>query len=162
MRATFVALVCLLASACTDELTVSSSSCASGLKWNGASEESPEMNPGEDCVYCHTKKDGPAFAIAGTVFPAASEANDCYGSSGVTVEITDANGKVHSMTTNAAGNFFWRKTSGAIALPYKAAIVKGTTRIEMPDEQYDGSCNSCHTPTGIGGANGRITMTSTQ
>ena len=141
---------------CTDELTVSSAACASGLRWNGGNEEHPEMNPGENCIQCHNKQDGPAFAIAGTVFADYAEANDCYGTSGVTIEITGADNVVHTMKSNSAGNFYWNKNGGKIALPYKAAVIKNGKRSEMDTPQEDGSCNSCHTKDGIAGAPGRI------
>lgn len=153
------AATCLLvtgALACTEELTVSSAACASGLKWNGGNEEHPEMNPGENCIQCHNKQDGPAFAIAGTVFAEYAEANDCYGTDGVIIEITGADNAVHTMKSNAAGNFYWNKSAGKIALPYKAAVIKNGKRSEMDGAQEDGSCNACHTAAGIAGAPGRI------
>jgi uncharacterized membrane protein len=37
------------------------------------------MHPGGACITCHTIKGGPAFKVAGTVFPTLHEPNDCNG-----------------------------------------------------------------------------------
>jgi mono/diheme cytochrome c family protein len=150
-----VALVAT-AAGCTDELTVSSAACASGLKWNGGNEEHPEMNPGENCITCHTRDDGPAFSVAGTVYAKSAEPNDCYGVPSATIEIVGADNVVHTVKANSAGNFYLNKGSPVIKLPYKAAVIVDGKRREMVAAQMDGSCNSCHTAQGAGGAPGRV------
>jgi hypothetical protein len=148
----------LLASACAsedDNQTASAPECASKLKWNGGNEGSSLMNPGQDCIACHKQQgEGPQFQAAGTVFGALAEGDLCLGKSGITVEITDHNGKVHTAITNASGNFSF---SSAIAMPYTAKVKAGGKERAMIGAVSTGACNSCHTKTGGStGAPGRI------
>lgn len=136
---------------------VATSVCPSGVKWIGGKSESPEMNPGQACISCHTTERGPALVIAGTVFSTLSQADDCNGLAGVKVQITDANQKVTTLTSNAAGNFYLETKTGTIATPYTAKIItsSGGER-PMVSPQSSGDCNTCHTEKGSGGAPGRI------
>jgi mono/diheme cytochrome c family protein len=115
------------------------------------------MRPGNACISCHSRGEGPRFAIAGTVYPSAHEPNDCNGTNAdsATVTITDANGMVHELTPNAAGNFY---AAGAIALPYTASITAGGRTRAMAAKQTNGDCNSCHTQDGASGAPGRVML----
>ena len=110
------------------------------------------MHPGQACIKCHTKK-GPKFSIAGTVYPTAHEPDDCYGLGSSTVVITDATGKVLTLKSNSAGNFY---SQTAIKMPYTAKVIVGTKERAMKDSQTNGDCNSCHTVTGAEKAPGRI------
>lgn len=120
-------------------------------------EESPLMHPGGTCITCHAQNgEGPTFVIAGTVMAGSDDDTDCNGVDGVTVEITDANGAVTSLTTNSAGNFYLEAKDGTIAMPYTAKVKKGGKERAMTAMQSDGECGSCHTAEGANGAPGRI------
>ena len=75
-------------------------------------ENSPLMNPGQDCMSCHCTDDKVActasalpWTAAGTVFSDyRATVND--GVQGVHVLITDAMGKQLDLVTNEAGNFY--------------------------------------------------------
>ena len=133
--------------------------CVSGEEWTRGDMESPLMHPGLDCIECHAARRGPPFVIAGTVFSAYHEPDDCNGRSGITVEITDANGDVFEAQTNSAGNFYLNPFQASIALPYTARIlVNGTETNAMAGAQSDGACNHCHTEDGAQSAPGRIVV----
>jgi hypothetical protein len=132
--------------------------CASGKAWEGGDEESPLMDPGQDCIACHASEhEGPKFVIAGTVMGASDDDDNCNGLGGVKVEITDADGQVITLTTNDAGNFYAEEKDTTIALPYTAKIIgpSGKTN-QMSTAQTTGACNSCHTAKGVNSAPGRI------
>lgn len=132
--------------------------CVSGKAWSGGNEESPLMNPGQDCIACHTSEpEAPKFVIAGTVMGATNDDNNCNGLEGVTVRITGNDGAVLELTTNSAGNFYAREGMATVALPFTAEVVgpNGKTN-KMSSAQTEGSCNSCHGATGTNGAPGRI------
>ena len=131
--------------------------CTSNKMWTGGNRESPLMHPGDACISCHSRGEGPAFALAGTLYPTAHEPIDCNGSSasGASVIITDASGTDHTLTPNAAGNFY---LSGSFKKPYSAKLVyQGRTRV-MVAKQSDGDCNGCHTESGDNGAPGRLML----
>jgi hypothetical protein len=135
--------------------SVADTMCTSGLRWAGGDEESPNMHPGMGCNECHREEhEGPIFGLAGTVYTEYGEADDCYGAAGVTVEITDANGDVHSLTTRQSGNFY---LESSIETPYTARLIgaDGSERV-MVSEQTVTECNSCHTSEGVNDAPGRI------
>lgn len=118
-------------------------------------DEGPLMKPGGACIDCHTSEgEGPIFKLAGTVMGATNDDTSCNGVSGVTVEITGADGQLVTLTTNSAGNFFLE--SGAIALPYTAKVKAGGKELVMGTPQSVGDCNTCHTAGGANGAPGRI------
>ncbi|MEZ4446807.1 MAG: hypothetical protein R3B72_47450 [Polyangiaceae bacterium] len=134
---------------------VSTDVCGSGLQWTGGDEESPLMHPGLDCIGCHADRgEGPSYEAAGTVYGAFGEADDCAGLEGVLVEITDANGTLHSATTNRAGNFFIEDAS--IATPITAKVTRAGNSLEMVDPVPSANCPTCHTSSGANGASGRI------
>lgn len=127
--------------------------CTSGTYWTGGNEESPNMNPGEDCVACHASGEGPNFTVGGTVMGDYADQDDCNGVKGVSVQITDANGNLHEFESNNAGNFY---TNQNIALPVSIVLeYDGRTRAMLgsPDTL---ACNSCHTVQGENDAPGRI------
>ncbi|MCS6901505.1 MAG: hypothetical protein RMJ98_10315 [Myxococcales bacterium] len=146
-------LVCQVS--CGDETeSVDTSVCASGTRWIGGDDGSPHMHPGRDCIACHTREgEGPRFTIAGTFYGASGQADDCFGASGAVIEVTDAAGKIVSLVSNPAGNFY---TKDAVQFPITARVTfNGKTR-QMSTPVSTGACNSCHTVQGAQGAPGRI------
>jgi mono/diheme cytochrome c family protein len=112
------------------------------------------MHPGGDCIGCHKQNgEGPVFTVAGTVMADPAEDTDCNGVSGVTVEITGADGQVIELVTNGAGNFY---TEQAVATPYSVKIRKDNAERAMSAAQTETNCASCHTAEGANGAPGRI------
>ena len=134
--------------------------CQSGQRWTGGEAESPLMLPGQDCIGCHMQRgEGPQFLIAGTVYPDFKDADGCYGSAGVEVEITDDTGQVYRLTTNAAGNFMLTPFEApGFTPPFTARVLAGGKERAMASPQMSGSCNTCHTRDGQNGAPGRITV----
>lgn len=138
--------------------SVPTSTCTSGQQWTGGNAESPTMNPGQACIACHSTGEGPAFRIAGTVYGTLNAADNCGGeSSGVQVEIKDADGGVLLLTANSAGNFFYESRT-PLALPYTAKLIFSGGERAMGGAQTDGDCNACHTAAGLNGAPGRVAV----
>lgn len=113
------------------------------------------MKPGGDCIGCHSQGEGPRFTVAGTVMNAYNDDTDCNGVSGVTVRLTDTNGKTLDLVTNSAGNFYRQGATG-IATPFTVKLINGTRERSMATPQTDGNCASCHSAQGANGAPGRI------
>ncbi|RME01024.1 MAG: hypothetical protein D6812_08750 [Deltaproteobacteria bacterium] len=130
---------------------------------NHAEEEKEEaMYPGANCLACHTpggpgaegdegeegeeeEDEGRIFTAAGTIF------RDLQGSApaaGVTIEITDADGNVIQLTSNAAGNFF---TEEPITFPASVVARKGDQEMIMSIPVPQGGCNTCHACSGAAG-----------
>ena len=138
----------------SDAGTGAASVCTSKTTWKDGDEGDPNMHPGGACITCHTIKGGPAFKVAGTVFPTAHEPNDCNGyPQPVNVVVTDAHGKVITLPTNGVGNFY---TKSKIFPPFRVKLVSGTKERAMNGTLTAGDCNSCHTEKGANGAPGRI------
>lgn len=129
--------------------------CTSQTTWTRGDRGSSSMHPGVACINCHdSNQRGPAFAVAGTVFPTAHEPDNCNGAQGgVQVVITDATGKVTTLTVNAVGNFY---SAADIQPPFHAKVVSGERERAMVAEQTSGDCNGCHTEQGTKSAPGRI------
>ncbi|MDP2315350.1 MAG: carboxypeptidase-like regulatory domain-containing protein [Pseudomonadota bacterium] len=127
--------------------------CSSGSYWTGGDEESPLMNPGQSCIACHDRGEGPTFTVAGTVMGDYGDVDDCDGVEGVTVRLTDADGAVHEATSNAAGNFY---LNDAIAMPYTVELESDAGVSTMSTAPTTGDCASCHTADGAEGAPGRV------
>jgi len=136
--------------------------CTSDTYWTGGVlGGGPLMKPGAACIDCHEDGNAPRLLVAGTVYPTVREPDDCNGAAGVTVEITDANGDVLTMTTNAAGNFHRRRQAGqAFAGPATAKVIANGVERTMLLPVFSGDCNSCHTEEGLAGAPGRIVVPS--
>ncbi len=125
--------------------------CSSGSEWQ-LGDPLVNMNPGRNCVGCHSVSGGPPLAVGGTVYPTAHEPDNCRGSDGagaVTVEIVDAVGVSHVLPVNGVGNF-WLKASDApaFAKPFSARVVGPGGVREMMTQQKDGDCNACHSKQG--------------
>ena len=133
--------------------------CTSKSYWTGGDKGSELMHPGGACLTCHAiNRDAPRFSVAGTVYPTSHEPDDCNGvngsSLGVSVVITDANGKqLAPIPVNAAGNFHYE---GNIAAPFHVKVVSHGKENAMSASPENGQCNSCHTQNGANGAPGRI------
>lgn len=139
--------------ACGDDaasLLVEDDSCASGLGWSRGDQGSDLMRPGGDCIRCHGQQgQGPLYEIAGTVYESLTEEDDCGGLEGATIEITDINDNVFTMTSNEAGNFFMTAEQ-AEGIQYPAtvkAIYDGRENRMLGLLPY-GNCSDCHTRNG--------------
>jgi hypothetical protein len=128
--------------------------CTSKTYYRGE-KESETMRPGEACITCHTRQEGPSFSVAGTVYPTAHEPNDCNGvPGGVTVVISDKNGRqLAALPVNGVGNFMTRER---IKAPFHVKLVRGNAQRAMAALVTAGDCNSCHTEKGVNGAPGRL------
>ncbi len=134
--------------------------CSSGEYWIDGEAGSPGMFPGNACIACHQQNlAAPRFAVAGTVYPTAHEPDDCLGATGddLTIEITDAGGKVRTSQARSNGNFYLLATED-LAFPVRARVLfEGRVR-EMAAARTSGDCNTCHTQDGTDGAPGRILL----
>jgi cytochrome c553 len=117
------------------------------------------MEPGNACIACHASQgEGPAFSIAGTVYPTGHEPTECNGSAStstdpVNVVVTDANGTSATLRTNSVGNFY---SESYLVPPFTVEVdYQGRVR-RMAMQAPNGDCNSCHTQDGASGAPGRI------
>jgi hypothetical protein len=116
------------------------------------------MEPGGDCIGCHSSGEGPSFSVAGTVMAALRDDTNCRGVEGVTVRLTGADGGQLDLVTNANGNFFLRAGRGALTFPYHAEVIHNGVTTPMLAARTEGEtdCNSCHTAAGANTAPGRI------
>jgi len=116
------------------------------------------MEPGGECIGCHSSGEGPSFTVAGTVMAALRDDTNCQGLAGITVRLTGADGHQVDLQTNASGNFYLRAGQGALAFPYHAEVIHNGTSIAMVSArtQAETDCNSCHTAAGANAAPGRI------
>ena len=132
--------------------TSANGTCSTGSEGTRNNQGSSKMNPGESCIECHDRGEGPTFKIAGTIMGAIHDPDDCNGIDNVVVTITDADGAVQELTTNSAGNFY---SQDRFASPYTVSLsYDGITRV-MEGAQESGDCASCHTEDGTEGAPGR-------
>ena len=104
--------------------------------------EGPMMEPGQDCLDCHAAGEGPpTWTFAGTVF-GAEDAATSDGVRGVTVTVTDRNGKSVTVRSNEAGNFY---SAEKLTPPFRASMSRGG-RVETMEDTFEyGGCNTCHT-----------------
>jgi hypothetical protein len=118
----------------------------------GVPGDGPTMRPGEDCLACHNGNQAGAWTVAGTVYsdPNAPQGD---GEEGAQVTVTDANGRVLTITTNSAGNFY---TAEALAAPFHVQVQRGSFKMVMRDAPTFGGCNSCHTQPRQADAPGRL------
>jgi len=134
--------------------------CTSMTSWGNGNKGSASMNPGMACITCHktTGGEAPTFSIAGTVYPTGHEPDRCnskVGTDGARIVIVGADGKMLTLTPNAAGNF---SSEVQIKTPFQAKVTyQGRERL-MLTPQSSGDCNSCHTQNGTNMAPGRITV----
>lgn len=112
----------------------------------------PLHRPGQPCILCHDGAlgDPQRFTVAGTVFQTSGSRTPAEGA---TVTLTDANGTVIQVATNAAGNFYLTPTQYNPATPMQVVVTEsGGTSVKMQtliagnlaEEPNNGSCASCH------------------
>jgi hypothetical protein len=121
------------------------------------------MNPGQPCVTCHRSaydegnRDAAVWSVAGTVFNARHEVNNCFGFAGsptgeastdpLRVELTDADGRTLRLGVNRAGNFM---SVDPVRAPFRNVRVvhaRGASRVMRATAPH-GDCNACHTRMG--------------
>jgi hypothetical protein len=123
--------------------------CSSATYWDTSAPSSEYMHPGKTCIACHSAQGGPAYVIAGTVYPTMHEPDDCNGVDGtatsMTILIIDAAGVTHTIPVDESGNF---KRVTSVPLPYRATVISGGNVREMRTPQFDGDCNGCHSTLG--------------
>jgi hypothetical protein len=112
-------------------------------------EEGPLMQPGSDCMECHGRGGGdeeaPPWTVAGTVFSSQDAA--AGGVRGVAIQLTDATGRVVTLHSNQAGNFY---LADGLRFPLRVALERGGITHPMAAAVQDGSCNRCHSTSGEG------------
>ena len=120
--------------------------------------ESELMEPGGSCIQCHSRYEGPSFAVAGTVMNALHDDTNCAGVADVTVAITGADGMRVELASNANGTFKLDRWPGTNLFPYTAEISRGGVSSKMltPRQSGENDCNACHTAAGFNAAPGRI------
>jgi hypothetical protein len=115
----------------------------------------PLMRPGTNCLRCHQSSGSAArvpFSVGGTIFP-KKDSTACSGVSGVTIQVTDKNGKSISLLSNAVGNFY---STEKMEPPLKMeAMLEGRTQV-MPGTSPTGGCALCHSWPDAVSALGRI------
>jgi mono/diheme cytochrome c family protein len=130
--------------------------CSSNKTWTSGDAKSSLMHPGGACITCHSARGGPAFTIAGTIYPTLHEPNDCNGKDGagaLTVTLTDVNGGVITLPVNSVGNFYSQEE---LFPPLQVGLTDGMSYRAMGAVLTAGDCNACHTEKGVNGAPGRI------
>jgi cytochrome c553 len=137
--------------------------CASKMYSGFTGDGSSRMTPGEACIACHSKGEGPRFAIGGTVFPTGHAPNDCVPTAAeaielqaATVVITDANNQVLTLSVDSVGNF--NSSRSAVTFPIHAKVVYMGKERPMLTAQTSGDCNACHTEAGTNNAPGRVAL----
>jgi hypothetical protein len=131
-RAVFLTVALLTIAACGEE---------------GESEGGPNMQPGSNCMSCHTGGDAGRFTAAGTVF--AGGGSNAAGLAGAIVTIVPSTGATVTLTTNSVGNFF---TSARLTPPLAIAVSSGGYVNTMSGTASSGACGSCHRPAGTAAA----------
>jgi hypothetical protein len=136
--------------------------CASGRYWTRGDHGDNFMHPGRACIQCHTERArGPVFSVAGTLFNARHEENECFGNAGdaVTgrrtwVEVVDQSNRPFIIEPNPSGNFY---TTHEFRFPLKRIrVITPSGHVAQMDDPPSGDCNTCHTREGIEGAPGRV------
>ena len=144
--------------ACTDKISdavgddsavacnTANEACISGSCWGDGSE----MLPGADCLGCHTGTEGPPrFGVGGTAFLNTAGSAPLEGA---IIRVTDAEGQVETLTSNAVGNFYSRTV---LIPPFTAEIEVGGVVKGMAGAVGTAGCNSCHSCEGSAG--GKLT-----
>lgn len=134
------------------QLVVAAAGAALLLAACGIPAAGPGMEPGADCMSCHSGGIAPAWTASGTLFTDPASAAD-GGLEGAQVIITDNGGRELTLTTNSAGNFY---TAESLAFPIHVQAQFGAHRMAMSSTSQSGSCNSCHAAPGLLGAPGRL------
>jgi hypothetical protein len=117
----------------------------------GVPDDSPLMQPGQDCMSCHGRT-AQSWSAAGTVFGAV-DSNTSSGLAGAKIYLTDAQGRSFTLTSNSAGNFY---TGEQLQFPLRVQAEANGVRMAMSAPVTSGSCNSCHAQPPQNDALGRI------
>jgi hypothetical protein len=121
--------------------------------------QSPLMRPGEDCMSCHAGAnaatlEAPVWTVAGTVYDAVDPEPNA-GVEDAYVHVTDAQGALLTLRSNAAGNFY---AADPIVYPLQVCVERNGAMSCMRQPAPTGACNSCHTIPAQNAAPGRITL----
>ncbi len=103
----------------------------------------PQMNPGKDCLECHSpsgEASNLSFSVGGTVYPAALAGTE-GGLFNAEIDITDFNNRQFTLHSNGAGNFY---SAEPIAFPASVSIKVGGQIFAMNQQPPMGRCNACH------------------
>jgi mono/diheme cytochrome c family protein len=106
----------------------------------------PQMDPGQDCLSCHTATGVASalnFSVGGTVYPAAYAGTE-GGLFSAEIDITDSNGRKLALLSNGAGNFY---SAEAVEFPAMVAAKVGGQVFGMQSPAPNGHCNVCHSLT---------------
>jgi hypothetical protein len=125
---------------------------ALGLAACGVPEHGPQMRPGEDCLDCHDGRRAQSWTVAGTLFDSPQASPDA-GIEGADVLVTDSAGRMLTLRTNGAGNFY---TAEPLTFPLRVEVQGHGTDVGMSMEAPSGSCNVCHTEPPENEAPGRL------
>lgn len=163
---TLAAAVAVLAAGCASEppalIPGGGPLCVSGTYWTRGDHGDNFMHPGRACIECHSqRRRGPVFSVAGTIFNARREENECFGNAGdpVTgrktwVEVVDQSNQPFIIEPNASGNFY---TTHTFRYPLRRVrVISPSGHFAQMDNPPSGDCNSCHTREGAEGAPGRV------
>jgi hypothetical protein len=99
-----------------------------------------EMRPGERCGACHDGGEAKRFGASGTVYGSPTPGHN-VGIPGVTVDITDAEGRSVSLRSNEAGNFY---TEQQLVPPLQVTLSRAGAD-SISSTAISGDCNACHT-----------------
>lgn len=144
-----------------DQAFAGPTACSSGVSWLLGNVKSELMRPGLACNDCHKQMLVRTFTVAGTVYKTGHEPDDCSGVNGLgsdaKVEVTDAAGKVITLTPNLSGNFV---SEEALQFPVTTRVLAGgkVRVMEGALDESGGDCNRCHTEQGSEDAPGRIAL----
>jgi hypothetical protein len=103
----------------------------------------PQMDPGQDCLSCHSAHgaaSGLTFTVAGTVYPLALTGAE-GGLFNAEIDITGADNRTLTLRSNGAGNFY---SAESVVFPAAVAIRIGGQSYPMQQPAPVGSCNACH------------------
>ncbi|MBN2799025.1 MAG: hypothetical protein JXX28_07740 [Deltaproteobacteria bacterium] len=106
------------------------------------------MLPGANCLACHSddvSSEAPTFGAGGTVF---ADADGAAPVSGAIIRITDADGQVVELTSNAVGNFYTRTD---LAMPISAEVELNGNVMAMYTTPSTAACSTCHSCGGSAG-----------
>jgi mono/diheme cytochrome c family protein len=125
---------------------------------SGPDDPKALRNLGDECVGCHTpgKKAGQwPFTAGGTLYRTATD-DPAPGLGGVTITITDRDGKRLTLRSNRAGNFW---TNEPLAFPVAVELRRDgaeRSRRVRAGPCSSGACNACHARPPANGAPGRL------
>jgi hypothetical protein len=113
--------------------------------------EGPTHRPGQPCLVCHGGKGpgSPEFELAGTIYEFRDVPSG--GVEGVEVRITDVTGKVVTLQSNRAGNFYREKDRQTLYYPLNVELNDsritdapvGVKKMLTPIGR-NGACAFCH------------------